>query len=637
MSQVAEPLEAGREAAARRSFEEAYELLSSVDRERPLEPQDLELLAESAMWSGRFEASIPAYERAYAAYLGRGEPVRAARVAIALVFEHRSRAAKSLAAGWHARAVRLLEGQPESAEHGYLALQDASAALFAGELDAAIEKAARAVEIASRSGDRDLQALAILRQGQTRVRKGELDQGLLLLDEATAAAVGGELTPLATGTIYCATIDACRDLGDYSRAQEWTDTATRWCERESIAGFPGVCRVDRAAILRFRGELETAEKEALRACQELGELNPRTAAVGYAEVGEVRLRRGDLAAAREAFQRADELGLEPQPGLALLRLAEGKAGRAAREIRHALDEESNPLARARLLPAAVEIELRAGDPERAAAAAHELEQVAETYGTKTLQAHATTARGSVHLSADDADAAVSCLRRARRLWQEVGAPYDEARTRLLLGLAYRAAGDEDGAVTELRAARQTFARLGAVLDAQRASELLGEASARRTFLFSDIVASTRTAEFLGPEKWKKVLAWHDRTLGELIRSNGGEVIKSTGDGFFAAFEAPGPALEAAVAIQRALRDHESFAPDVRIGIHAGTAFSTEQGDYGGEGVHAAARIGALAGGEEILVSRETMAGGAGFPLRDPRQVELTGLSQPVEVVSVDWR
>ncbi|HEV3407281.1 MAG TPA: adenylate/guanylate cyclase domain-containing protein [Gaiellaceae bacterium] len=641
MAQVVDDsLEAGREAARRHAWAEAFELLSAADAESSLDPGDLDLLAEAASWIGRLNESTQAYERAYAGYVDAGDVRRAAYTAMTLVANYRNKGANAIAAGWHSRAARLLESVPESVEHGYLAHQRALMALGRGELDEAFEEAQRAVQIATTFGDRSLEALGLLRQGIVLIKKGDLDEGLTLVDEASAAAVGGQLDPLSTGMIYCATIDACRELGDYARAQEWTDTASRWCERESISGFPGICRVDRAEIMRIMGHLDEAERQATQACEELQTFAPRIAGAAFAEVGETRLRRGDLAQAAEAFRRADELGRAPQPGLALLRLAEGKVEAAVASISRALDEQEwNRLARARLLPAQVEISITAGDVDRAAAAADELKEIAQTYPTTTLQASATSARGAVQLAQGDPPAALQSLRQARRLWQdEVCAPYEAARARVLMGQAYRALADEDAATAEFEAAKASFEKLGAVLDVQRVAELLGEFSPQRTFMFTDIVGSTRIAGALGEDKWRKLLGWHDRTLRELIEANGGEVVKNTGDGFFAAFERPGAAADAAVAIQRALYGYDGVAPDVRIGLHVGTAFEREGEDLGGEAVHAAARIAALGGPGDILGSRETFADGASrFRLSDPRSVDLKGVSQPVEVVSIDWR
>jgi class 3 adenylate cyclase len=249
------------------------------------------------------------------------------------------------------------------------------------------------------------------------------------------------------------------------------------------------------------------------------------------------------------------------------------------------------------------------------------------------------ASGRINLAEDDPNAAIACLGKARDGWHSVGAPYETAHARLLLGLAFRRQGDEHAATAELEPALATFEQLGAKLDAARVQELLGRVQTRRTFLFTDIVDSTRLLETLGNEKWRRLLARHDELLRERIVASGGEVIKQTGDGFFAAFDGPKAALEAAVAIQRALAD-EIVAPDVRIGAHSGGAFKTDgaRADYGGEGVHVAARIGGAAGPGEILVSRESIDGvGTAFRLSEPRAELLKGFEQPIDVVSVDWR
>jgi class 3 adenylate cyclase len=313
-------------------------------------------------------------------------------------------------------------------------------------------------------------------------------------------------------------------------------------------------------------------------------------------------------------------------------------------ITRSLQDVQDPLSRLRRLPAHVEIAIAASDLKTARAAADELERIVDSYkigGQRALAFDAAVhfAFGQIKLAEGDAEAAARCLRRARDEWQQVGAPYETAQARMLLGTAFRRQGDEHAATTELEAALATFGRLGAKLDEARAQELLGRLQARRTFLFTDIVDSTKLLETLGNEKWKKLLARHDELLRERIVEAGGEVIKHTGDGFFAAFDSPKAAVEAAVAIQRAL-DAEIVAPDVRIGAHTGGAFRTnpESRDYGGEGVHVAARIGAAAGPAEILVSRETLDGvGTAFRLSDPRAEVLAGFKEPVDVVSVDWR
>ena len=640
MSQVLQdPLEAGREAAERGAWPEAYELLIAADKNGTLAGSDLELLSHAAMWTGHLTASIEYAERAYARYSDASEMEKAAMVALALAAEYRNKLQLSASQGWHQRAARLLESIEESPAHGFLALQKSMIASSRGGYDEALEHIQAALDIATRHHDRDLLAQATLREGVARVNSGDVDQGLALIDEVTAAAIAGELDPLSTAIIYCNAIDACRDLGDYSRAGEWEQTATRWCERMAIAGFPGMCRVDRAELMRLRGAWNDADQELQRATEELADFNPRVAGQAFYEIGEIRLRMGDLEAAEQAFNQARDMARDPEPGLSLLRLAQGKADAASRSIKRALEEESLVrLDRARLLPAQVEIALVAGDVKTARAAAEEIDAIANDYKisdrtTPALEASAQTAWGAVRLAEQDTEGAITCLRRAIKLWQEVDHPYEGAKTRFLLAGAYREQGDEDGAKSELQAAQSAFERLGARLDAQRTGERLTK-RVTKTFVFTDIVDSTKFSELM-KERWETVvLKVHDETIKRLASDHGGEVVKSTGDGFFLAFPQPSAAVDAAVAIQKQL-ELQAFPAEVRIGLHT-TEAQDDSGDYHGEGINLAARIGELAGGGQILATCNSVTG---IPLvcSSPEEAQLNGFSEPVQITSIDWR
>jgi class 3 adenylate cyclase len=644
MSQLLDSLDAARSAAARHAWREAYDAYSDADP-RELTPEDLENFADAAWWTGKLDEAINLRERSYASFSAAGEKHSAARLALTLSWDHSGRGAFSVSHGWFANAERLLAGQPESVEHGILALTRAVNALFGeGSLTDAIADFGHAFELGKRFGDRDTQVLALAGKGRAFIKSGEVEEGLALLDEASAAAVCGELRPYSTGLVYCITISSCQELGDYRRAAEWTEAANRWCDRLEVTGFPGACRIHRAEIMRLRGDLLGAEKQAVAACEELRDYERFITAAGYYEIGEIRRRLGDFAAAEEAYRAANELGHDPQPGLALLRLTEGKIDAAVAGVTRALQDSLDPLSRLRRLPAQVEIAIAAADLKTARAAAEELERIVDSYkiGGRRAPAFDATlhlAFGQIKLAESDAEGAARCLQRARDEWQRVGAPYETAQARMLLGIAFRRQGDEHAATAELEAALAAFERLGARLDEERAKELLGRLQARRTFLFTDIVDSTKLLETLGDEKWKKLLARHNQLVRERIVESGGEVIKQTGDGFFASFDNPKAAIEAAVAIQRAL-DSEIVAPDVRIGAHTGGAFLTgaDVTDYGGQGVHTAARIGAAASRGEILVSVETLDGvGTAFRLSEPREQVLRGFEQPIELVSVDWR
>jgi class 3 adenylate cyclase len=645
-------LEAGRDAIDRHAWSEAYELLSGADAAGPTPPEDLERLASAAWWMGRLDDCISARERAFAAYMDAGEEHRAALVAMMLAKDHYAKGASSIGAGWVNRAERLLEGTPDCVEQGHLErLKGAIAHDGGGDYEMALDHGRRALELATRFGDRDLQAIALHDQGRAVVALGRVDEGMALMDEATVAAVSGELQPYSTGVVYCNTITACKELADYRRAGDWTEAAKRWCERQEIAGFPGMCRVARASIMLTRGAWAEAETEARRACDELGGFNLSYAAEAFYELGEIRLRGGDLPAAEDAFRQAHELGRDPQPGLALLRLAEGKLDGATSCIESALADELRDLYRARLLPAQVRVALEGRDIDKARAASDELAEIAQKYGSDALEASALTARSSVAREEKDLDEASRAARSAIRQWQAVGAPYEAAEARVLLASAHALAGRREDAVLEFEAALSAFERLGASVDARHVRkrlEDLGAAASRRagadgretkTFMFTDVVRSTMLLDAIGDDAWTDVVRWHDETLRSLFAAHEGDEIDHAGDGFFVAFPRATAAVECAVAIQRTLSDHrrsQGFAPQVRIGLHAAEA-TRQGGGYRGRGVHEAARISALAEGGEIVATAATVVDAIRFPVSDARRVELKGIEQPVEIVSIAWR
>jgi class 3 adenylate cyclase len=638
-------LEAARVALSKHSWPEAFELLARASGTADLDPEDLEGLAKAAWWTGHPNASIEARERAYAGYVSRGQTDRAAFMALTLRREYMAKLSGSIAGGWLDRAESLLRDSPESASHGYLALAHAESAWGGGELDEALAEVERAAGIAGRSQDRDLIAWAVMREGMIRVDRGEVDEGWKLMQEVSAAAVGGELGPYTTGAVFCNVISMCRDLADYARASEWGDAAKRWCERQAITGFPGVCRVHRAEVMRLVGSWAEAETEVRRACDELVDFHPAIAGEAFHELGELRLRMGDLTGADDAFIRSRELGQDPQPGQALLLLAGGKADAAAASIRRSLEDLTwERLARARLLPAQASIALASGDVETALAAADELGEIAAEFGTSALRANAETARGIASLLKSDGESAVRSLRSARRIWHEVDAPYEAATTAVLLARAYGSVGDDAAAGQELASAGAAFGRLGATLDAQRSEALaarLGAGHSRRvtrTFVFTDIVGSTALIGAIGDDAWRDLRRWHDETLRSAFVDHGGEEIDHAGDGFFVAFPDAPAALACAIDVQRRLQEHRArhgFAPAVRIGLHAAEATRSE-GDYLGGGVHAAARIGALAGGGEIVASARSLEG-IEATTSDPHEVTLKGIASPIDVVAVDWR
>ena len=640
------PLTAARDAVAAQEWDRGFELFPEAEASARLSPEDLEAMAEAAWWAMRADDAIEALERAYAGYVEARQSTRAAYVALTLAREHGAKLAGSVATSWFNRAQRILESEPEGPEHGYLFARRSFLAL-AGNLDEAIEFARRTAEIGERFGDRDLQAIGATYEGVALVEKGDVAAGLALIDEAALAAVSGELGLYVTGSVYCNMIGACCEVADYRRAGEWTEAALR----RGVRTTPGDCRIHQAEVLVLRGSWAEAEESARVGAEELRAWN-RLVHVGEGlyQIGEIRRLQGDVAGAEEAFRNAGELGRDPQPGMSLLLLQQGKLDAAAASIRRALDEEQSMLSRARLLPSFIRTFLQTGDLEAAKTAADELESIAGTYDAPAMHASAHVARGAVLLAEGDAKEASRTLRRAVTHWQAVEAPYEGARARVLLAQAIREQGDDDTSAMELRAARSTFEKLGAVPDRNAVDELLATATAAagpvasergaKTFLFTDIVKSTDLVEAIGDEAWLDVVRWHDETLRSLFATHRGEEVDHAGDGFFVAFDDAAAALECAVATQRRLAEHRrahGYAPSVRIGVHA-TAASRLGRAFRGKGVHEAARIASLAEGGEILASSETVAQtGRSFEVSDGREVRLKGISTPVEVVSIDWR
>jgi ATP/maltotriose-dependent transcriptional regulator MalT len=438
--------------------------------------EDLELLATAAYLLGHLQDCLRALQRAQQLHAEHGDRRRAARCAFWLVFHLINKGELAQANGWLARANRLLEDEPECAERGLLLAPVALGQVVAGDYAAARRTADRAAAIGGRTGDADLVALALSLQGRAVVRAGQVGDGLALLDEAMVAVVAGELSPPMAGAVYCSVIDACQEVLEWRRAHEWTEALAHWCEQQpDMVTFTGQCLVHRAEVLQLHGAWPQAVEEARQAGERLtrGADSYATGAARY-RLGELYRVMGEVAAAEDAYRQASRGGLEPQPGLALLRLAQGRTDAAAAAIRRVVAETSERFRRARLLPAQVEIMLAAGDLPAARQAADELTGIAEGFATPALRAMAGHALGAVLLAEGDAATAVVALRGAWRLWRELDALYEAARVRVLVGLGCRALGDEEAAALELDGARGVFARLGAAPDLARLEALAGQ-------------------------------------------------------------------------------------------------------------------------------------------------------------------
>ena len=462
-----ENLERGRESYRRRAWADAYAAFSAADQASPLGPDDLDLMATCAYLTGRDLDFQRVLQRAYHLNVAAGDQTRAARTAFWLGLTCLLRGETGIATGWLSRAGRLIESR-DCVEQGFLLVPLAEQELVKRHADAAHAASSNAAAIGQRFGDADLIACARHLQGRALLQQGRVKPGLALLDEAMLTALAGELSPIVTGLIYCSVIEACQQVCALSRAREWTSAFSRWCEQQpDMLAFTGTCLVLRAEILQFQGAWPDAMKEATRACERSARANRKPPAAAFYQQGEILRLQGNFSKAEEAYRNASRLGCEPQPGLALLRMAQGRLDAACASIRRIVNATTDPLERTKLLPAYIEIMLAGGVVQDARSACAELEECAKNIDTDLLHALAAHARGAVELAAGDARAALDPLRRAFQRWHQLEAPYAAARVRMLLGMACRSLGDTETAGLEFDAARTDLQELGAALDLAR--------------------------------------------------------------------------------------------------------------------------------------------------------------------------
>lgn len=459
-----------RAAFDRQDWSTAYQDLASADREQPLEPDDIERLAVAATLLGRDIESTALWTRAHQEFHSQQQNERAARAAFWLALGLLNRGESAQAAGWIARGRRLLEpAAPESVELGYLSFPDGFEAFARGDFAGALDIFRRVTEIASRAGDRDLVAMARHGEGRARIRLGEGAEGIRLLDEVMVSVTAGEISPLVVGDVYCGVISGCQEVFDLRRAREWTAALHAWCRPQNgLVAYQGQCLVRRAEIMQLGGDWPNALAEAERACAFYARSpgQPGAGAACY-QVGELHRLRGEWDRAEAAYRDASGHGRRPQPGMALLRLAEGQVAAAATAIRGALDNSPATRLRAQLLPAYVEIMLASGEIETARGGAEELSAIAMLLDSPLLKASAAQAQGAVHMMNGDDEAALALLNDAVQTWRDLDVPHEAARTRVLASIAYQRLGDRDAAELELDAATRVLQQLGAGTEIER--------------------------------------------------------------------------------------------------------------------------------------------------------------------------
>jgi class 3 adenylate cyclase len=634
-------LDDARAAYGQSQWSAARAALEEADADQPLAADDLERLAWSCRWDSDPDGYLSALERAEVSYASLGESAGAARMALEQARHHASMLDSAVGNTCYIRAMDYLAGAPECAEHAQAQWSLSFVRMEVGDTEGAREALLNARAIARRVASPGMEAMAVQGLAHVATAEGDVSEVLPLLDEAAALAMRPGVAPIHAGYVYCSVITICRALCDWGRATEWTKVSTRFCERESIAGYTGLCRFHQGEIDRLHGHLAEAEGRVLQACEELLAINRNSAGWGYSEVVEIRVRRGDLDGAEEALAQAIALGDDGQPGRGRLLLAQGDARSAVRSLRRSLDEPGF-LARERrvfLLPVYVAACIAVGDEQSAAESVAELDELARRFGTPAAAAAAAVANGHLALHRGDTNTAIAALQTGIRTWSEVEAPYESAQARVLLAQALTADGDDAGARLELKAAARLVNEFGIAVDLDIAPARATSARAIRTFLFSDIVDSTRLSEAMGDAAWEPLLQWHDRTLRAEFERWNGEEIKHGGDGFFVAFGDADDGIGCAAAIQRDLAQHRAehgFALSVRIGLHAGEA-TARDGDYFGSAVTRAARISAAAGAGEVLASADLIAGcRRNVPRSGERTLELKGIAEPVAAVLVSW-
>ncbi len=463
---------------ARGDWQAAYDAWSRTGPDG-LSAAELDCFGAVVELVGPYDEAVPVLQRAFRAHQEAGDLHSAAGCALRLALGLAEHGDHALAGGWAARAAELVdEIGADCVERGWMALLMMFRALGEGDLAEAKRLADEAHDAGRRFRDADLTAMSTCAQGRLSIMTGHFAEGLTQLDDAMVRVVAGELSPVIAGHVYCTAIEGAQEVSDFGRVAEWTAALERWCDAQpGLLAFTGQCAVHRGQLMRLRGAWDDALREWSLAAERYVALGtPGPIGLTALETGDVLRLRGDLAAADEAYQRAADLGVDPQPGLALLWLAQGRSAPAVAAVDRLLASSAGPLERCRILPGSIEVLLASGAVERARPLAVELGSLASAAGSAVLSAAAAQAHGAVELAAGDAAGGLPYLRKAHQLWTRSSSPYDAAVTRLLIGRCLLALGDTSSAERELTAARAAFRQVGAAPMADLTSSLLAPAS-----------------------------------------------------------------------------------------------------------------------------------------------------------------
>lgn len=467
-------LEQARRSFAHGDWVDAFEAWSHLASDE-LSTADLDDLATCAELLGRHRETVAALQQAFVRSQEAGDPGRATRCAFRLALTTAAHGEPALSAGWTSRAEGLLDQlDPDAAERGWVAFLRMLGHFATGDAGAAAAAADEVTAVGLRHRDPDLTAMGLCSQGRVALYSGRVADGLALLDDSMVRVVSGELHPVVAGHVYCTAIEGCQEISDFARVAEWTSALERWCDAQpGLLAFTGQCAVHRSQVMRLRGDWSAALAELELAARRYHEVGaPDAVGLAASERGDLLRLRGEYDAADAAYTEAADHGFDPQPGLALLWLAQGRSTAAHTAITRLLAEPLGPVQRCRLLPAAVETLLATGDLDGAGQAAADLAALASSFGVVPVEAMAARAAGAVAVAGGDPGGALPYLRKAEQLWARTEAPYERARTRVLLGVALTALGDTESGRRELEAAREAFRRLGAAPGADEVDRLL---------------------------------------------------------------------------------------------------------------------------------------------------------------------